>query len=336
MTVHVGVVFGDPKLPYAYAPSGAFGAEELAAVEHVKEAFAELPQFRASYFDDHAVLIDALREARPDVVLNLCDTGYRNRWEHELNVPALLEMLDIPYTGAGATGIVLSNDKTLVAAAARERGIPVPDHQHVDLDAEPLTLPRTYPALLKPNVSCGSFGITENSVANDAAQAEAYLRWLAPQLEVREALIQELLVGAEYTVGVLGNPGHDFVVLPPLEVDFSGLDPDLPKILTHGAKTEPDSPYWSKVRFVRARIDDTTRAQLADACTTLVTRLGLRDYARIDFRCDAAGVPHLLDANVNPTWFREGKMAIMAGWAGYAYHDMLRLIIEAALARAQA
>lgn len=334
VTLHVGVIFGDPNLPYPYAPNGVFGREELEAMEHVEEAFAKLPEFRASYFDDHSVLIEALRDARPDVVLNLCDTGFRNRWEHELNVPALLEMLDIPYTGADPAGIVLSNDKVLVATVAKERGVPVPEHVYVDLDADPLVLPDRYPALLKPNVSCGSFGITEKSVVNDRDEAECYLRWLAPRIELREALIQEMLVGAEYTVGTLGNSGDDFVVLPPLEVDYSGLDPDLPKILTHGAKTEPDSPYWTDVTFVRAELDEATHSQLSDACTKLVARLGLRDYARIDFRCDAHGVPHLLDANVNPTWFRNGKMAIMAGWAGYEYHEMLRLIVEAAIKRA--
>jgi D-alanine-D-alanine ligase len=321
-------------LPYPYAPNGAFGPEELEAIDHVKEAFAELPQFRATYFDDHAVLIDALREARPDVVLNLCDTGYRNRWEQELNLPALLELLDIPYTGAGPAGIVLSNDKTLVAAAARERGIPVPDQITVDLDAEPLRLPDRYPVMIKPNVSCGSFGITENSVVNGPDEAERYMRWVAPQLEVREVLIQELLVGAEYTVGVIGNPDHELEILPPLEVNFSELDPELPKILTHGSKAEPDSPYWSKVTFERAQLDDATHAQLADSCRKLVARIGLRDYARIDFRCDADGVPHLLDANVNPTWFKNGKMAVMAGWAGHSYPDMLRMIVQAALRRA--
>lgn len=333
MTTHVGVLLGDPRLPYAYAPGGVFGSEELGAVENLQRALATLEGFRFTYFDDHATLIDALREARPDLVLNLCDVGFNNEWEQERNLPALLEILGIPYTGADPVGIVLSNDKALVSAAAALRGVAVPEQELVALNAEPLTLPSRYPALIKPNVSAGSFGITEKSLVHDDAEAEAYLRWLAPQLEAPEALIQEFLPGAEYTVGLIGNPGDGFTVLPPLEVDFGALDPDLPQILTHGSKADPDSPYWDKLTFRRAELDEQTTASIADACEKVFERLSFRDYARFDFRDGADGRPRLLDANINPTWYEGGKMSLMAGWAGHDYAAMMRMILEAAMKR---
>jgi len=332
--LHVGVLLGDPRLPYGYASKGVFGHEELQAVEHLKAALAGLRGFRFTYFDDHDRLLDELRAARPDLVLNLCDTGFRNRWAHELNLPALLELLEIPYTGSGPAAIALSNDKALVSAAARLRGIRVPEQVLVDLDVEPLKLPAHYPALLKPNVSCGSFGITEKSLVATRDQAEGYLRWITPQLEVREVLIQEFLEGDEYTVGVLGNPGSEFTVLPPLQVDWDGLDPALPRILTHGSKADARSPYWRQVAFRRADLDEGTLGVLTDACTALFARLGFRDYARFDFRCGSDGLPRLLDANVNPTWYQGGKMSVMAEWAGHDYAAMLRLILSAALHRA--
>jgi D-alanine-D-alanine ligase len=311
-----------------------FGEQELTAAENLRAALATLEGYRFRYFDDHAELLDALRREKPDLVLNLCDTGFRNRWEHERNVPALLEILDIPYTGSDAAGMVLSNDKALVSAAARLRAIPVPEQIVVDLDAPTWPLPTELPAMIKPNVSCGSFGITAKSVVRDRAEADAYLRWLAPQLEVREALIQQFLEGAEYTVGVLGNPGAAFEILPPLEVDFGALDAGLPPILTHASKADMASPYWQQVTFKRAELSETTLGALTDACTKLFGRLGFRDYARFDFRCDAKGVPHLIDANVNPTWYAGAKMAQMAAWAGHGYPDMLRIILEAARTRA--
>ena len=335
MSLHVGVLLGDPRMPYTYATDGRFGDQELSAVEHLKEALGELDGFRFTYFDDHENLLDALRVSRPDLALNLCDTGFRNNWAHELNIPALLEVLDIPYTGADPAAIVLSNDKALVAAAARMRGIPVPEQTLVDLNAAHLVLPTIYPALLKPNVSCGSFGITDKSLAHDQAQAESYLRWLAPQLDVKEALIQEYLDGSEYTVGVIGNPSGECVVLPPLEVDFGDLDPVLPKILTHGSKADAESPYWKNVTFRQAEVAPKVRDQLADFCKRLFAALGFRDYARFDFRCGADGAPRLIDANVNPTWYRDAKMALMARWAGHGYADMLHMILKAALRRSQ-
>lgn len=329
----VGVLLGDPTLLYPYAANGRFGHEEIEAVERLKHALDRLDAYRFIYFDDHGRLLDDLRHEHLDLALNLCDTGFRNNWDHERNIPALLEILDIPYTGADPLAISLGTDKALVGAAARMLDIPVPNESYVDLTADPLALPTVYPALIKPNSSGGSFGITESSVVHDPAGAETYLRWLAPRLEVPEALIQDFLTGEEYTIGVIGNPDAGFTVLPPLVIDYSRLDPSLPPILTYGSKATPESPYWEKLDFHPAELDDVTRAALVNDCAKLFRRLGFRDYARFDFRNGADGVPRLLDANTNPTWYWDGKMAIMAGWAGYAYHDMLQLILEAAAAR---
>jgi D-alanine-D-alanine ligase len=71
---------------------------------------------------------------------------------------------------------------------------------------------------------------------------------------------------------------------------------------------------------------------IADA-KRLFQRLGCRDYARIDFRCDAAGVPRLMEVNPNPAWAYDGKLALMAGFADIPYAEMLRMILNAAVAR---
>ena len=65
----------------------------------------------------------------------------------------------------------------------------------------------------------------------------------------------------------------------------------------------------------------------------LFERLGCRDYARFDFRADANGEMKLLEVNPNPGWCWDGKMNLMAGFAGMTYSEMLLDIIEAAEAR---
>jgi D-alanine-D-alanine ligase len=331
--MNVAVLLGDPRFPYPYALDGRFGTEETEAVRHLETALARLDGYSFTLLDDHDSLIDDLRGAPPRLALNLCDTGFRNNWELERDIPALLEILDIPYTGADPMAISLSTDKALVRALAAGQGIPVPNETYVDLSADPLVLPSIYPCLIKPNSSGGSFGITRDCVVHDANEAEAYMHWLAAQLTTPDALIQDFLTGAEYTVGLVGNPQTGFTVLPPLEIDYSALGPDLPPILTYGSKADPESPYWAKLTFRRAEIDDVKWSQLVDYSVKLFRRLGLRDYARFDFREGEDGQPRLLDANTNPTWYRDGKMAMMAEWAGYSYHELLRLILEAAAGR---
>lgn len=72
------------------------------------------------------------------------------------------------------------------------------------------------------------------------------------------------------------------------------------------------------------------RRSLIDYSTLLFERLGLRDYARFDFRADADGTPKLLEVNPNPGWCWDGKLNLMAEFAGMDYADLLRAILQAA------
>lgn len=329
----VGVLTGDPSLPYAYGVDGRFAGEEWRAVTHVLAALERMPEYLPRHLGDHGRLIDELRHDPPDLVLNFCDTGYRNLLANEANVPALLELLDIPYTGAGAAAMHLCADKAMVRLAAAAHGIPVPNEILVDLGASPLPRSAVYPAIIKPNAGCGSQGVTRECVVHDAVEARARLRRLAEETDWARVLIQDFLTGDEYTVGLIGNPEQGLTVLPPLVVDYSGLEPGLPPILTYGSKVDPDSPYWQALRFREADLDSRTHARLIEHSTWLFERLGLRDYARIDFRAGADGVPRLIDANFNPTWSHDGKLAMMAAWSGLDYDGLLRAIIEAARTR---
>ena len=122
--------------------------------------------------------------------------------------------------------------------------------------------------------------------------------------------------------------------IEPSDVEaLTGLDADLPQILGYESKWEPDSPYWSKIKYHEAKLPEQKRRTLVDRAQLLFERLDCRDYARFDFRADANGEIKLLEANPNPGWCWDGKMNIMAGYAGLSYADMLRLILEAAQAR---
>ncbi len=332
-SLQIGVLSGDPSLPYEYGVDGRFGESDIEAVRRAVAAVQTLDGYSVSHYGDHSRLIDDLRQRPPDLALNFCDTGYRNLLRNEANVPALLDLLDIPYTGAGPLCMSLCSDKAAVRLLAAAHGIPVPSEKYVDLTAEPLPLPDLYPAIIKPNAGCGSIGIDADCVVHDGAEADACLRRLAVESARPQALIQDFLTGPEYTLGLVGNPGTGFTVLPVLEIDYSALDPDLPPILSLGSKTDPDSPYWQALSFRRAELAPATHARMVEHSRWLFERLGMRDYARIDFRAGADGEPRLLDANFNPTWSYDGKMATMAGWAGYDYPALLRMILETARAR---
>ncbi len=329
----VTVLLGDPRLPDSVKLTGGFNAEDFDTIARLKTALAELPGYHFTYLDDHGALWTALRDQRPKFVLNLCDEGFSNDAMMELHVPAALEMLGVPYSGSGPSALALCYNKSHVRAIAASCDVPVPLETYFDADDQAATIPSIFPALIKPCQGDSSIGITRNAVVQNPSEAVSYLTELRRILPGRPVLVQEFLSGNEYSVGIIGNPGIGFTVLPLLEVDYSALPPELPRILGYESKWDPSSPYWTKIRYREAEIDDELRRNMIDWSTALFERLGCRDYVRFDFRADSAGDVKLLEVNPNPGWCWDGKLNLMAGFGGHSYAGMLRMILEAAQRR---
>lgn len=330
---HIAVITGDHGQPDPTKRGGRYNDEDMVTHAAMKAAFESLGSHRFSVWSEHGTLLDRLRDDPPDMVVNFCDTGFRNVPTQELHLPAYLELLGIPYTGAPPAAMVICFDKAIVRLVAQAHGVPVPREAYIGADAPLDALPDIYPALIKPNAADGSVGITKDAVVHTPAEARDYLAWLRAALPGRDALMQDYLPGPEYGVGLIGNPDDDLTVLPPLEVDFSGLPQGLAPILSYESKAYPDSPYWTEIKFKRANIAADLEARLAVWTRLLFRRLGLRDYGRFDFRVGADGEPKLMEVNPNPAWANDGKLAFMAGFAGLSYPEMLRLFLNGAIAR---
>jgi D-alanine-D-alanine ligase len=329
----VTVLLGDPRLPDPVKRNGRFNEEDAETTERLKTALRELPGYRFRYLDNHASLFAELRASRPAFVLNFCDEGLNNDAFMELHVPALLETLDIPYSGAGPACLGLCYNKSLVRGIAQAIDVPVPAETYFNSDDLAATIPSVFPALIKPNYGDSSIGITKDAVVHSWEEAITRLGHLREEMPRRPILIQEFLTGAEYSIGIVGNPGLSWRVLPPLEVDYSRLEPALPKLLAYESKWIPDSPYWTQIAYREARLDEEEKRKLVDYASILFERLGCRDYARFDFRADAEGEIKLLEVNPNPGWCWDGKLNLMAEMAGMRYSDLLKEIIEAAQER---
>ncbi len=329
----VTVILGDPRLPDPVKRNGHCNEEDFETVDRLKAALHELPDYRFRFLDNHVSLFADLRASRPHFVLNFCDEGFNNDAFMELHVPALLETLDIPYSGAGPSCLGLCYNKSLVRGIAQAIDVPVPAETYFNSDDLAATIPSVFPALIKPNYGDSSIGIGKDAVVHSWEEAIACLGRLREQIPLCPILIQEFLTGPEYSIGIVGNPGQGYRVLPPLEVDYSRLDPGLPRLLPYELKWVPESPYWSQISYREARLDEDARRKIIDYANILFERLGCRDYARFDFRADAEGEIKLLEVNPNPGWCWDGKLNLMAEMAGLRYCDLLRLIIEAAQER---
>ena len=154
----VMVLLGDPGLPDKVKNGGRFNPEDVDAVARLRAALASIEDYSFYYVENHHELIDQLRSDRPALVFNLCDEGFNNDPEMELHIPALLEMLEIKYTGAPPSCLAVCYDKSLVRALALSMNIPVPDEVRLPAGVRAAAeLP--FPLFVKPARADGSFGI---------------------------------------------------------------------------------------------------------------------------------------------------------------------------------
>lgn len=326
----LAVLMGDPRLPDTVKLNGVFNENDFDTIDRLKAALEETGRYDVTYYDNHAEMFDALRRDKPRLSLNLCDEGFMNDAFKELHVPAFMEALDLPYTGAGPACLGLCYDKGLVRAIAEAMDIPVPLETMVNPGDRMATIPSVLPALIKPATGDSSIGITKDAVVHTPEEALAYIDVLRETMPERAILVQEYLTGDEYSVALIGNPGIGLDALPILAVDYGNLPAGLPKILSYESKWMPDSPYWNDIGYKEAHLPENTRRDLVDRSVKLFERLGCRDYARFDFRAGADGVVKLLEVNPNPGWCWDGKMNLMAGFAGMTYTEFLSDILEAA------
>ncbi|MCB1110155.1 MAG: methyltransferase domain-containing protein [Chlamydiia bacterium] len=330
--IHCTVLMGDPRLPDAVKRDGQFNPEDFDTIHRLKEALDQLNGFKFSYFDHHKSLVKKFSQNPPQFVMNLCDEGWQNDPFMELHPTALMEMLNIPYSGAGPECLSVCYNKATVCAIAQGMDIPTPSEIWIDPFSHSGAIPGIFPAIIKPAYGDSSIGITQNAVVYSPEDFVTYFDELKGKMPEVPVLIQEFLEGREFSVGLIGN-GTSLEALPVLEVDYSKLPPQLPKILGYESKWLFDSPYCTQIQYHRAQLDECIERSLIDASISLFQRLKCRDYARFDFRMNAQGQPKLLEVNPNPGWCWDGKMAIMAQFAGIAYHNLLENVLKAALER---
>jgi D-alanine-D-alanine ligase len=331
-TKHVAVVMGDPHRPDLVKPDAVFDDDDYYTIDQLKSALQSSDKYQYSYLDNHDTLLTDLKalSGKADLILNLCDEGYINDPRKELHVPAIMEVFQLPYTGAGPQCLAYCYDKSLVRGAALEMGLPVPEAYFIRAEDSSIELPIGFPVIIKPNFGDSSFGITQRSVAYSAEELLNAIASIRERFGYdKPMLVEEFLTGADLTVGVIGNPPDDYLVLPIVEEDYTSLPPELPRLCGYEAKWNPDSPYWN-LKSIPADLSPETHQTIVEACLKLFERLECRDYARFDWRLDARGNPKLLEVNPNPGWCWDGHLAKMAGLAGLTYADMLTAILAAA------
>jgi len=281
-----------------------------------------------------AAVVSALDEARPDVVVNLCESFAGNS-ANEPHVAALLEMLGLPYTGSPPDCLTLARDKPRIKRLFVASGIPTPQFIEVPrgdhIPERPVSeLLAVGPLIAKPAREDASLGIAIDSVTTDWSQLS--LKVAAIHERYGDALVERYIDGREFNVGVVEVP--ELTVLPLAEIEFALSAEVKWPTLTYAAKWSPDSAEFvaTPVRCPAA-IDKDLERSIKNVAIRAYQLAGCRDYARIDLRVDRAGQSHVLEVNANPDLSPSAGLGRMLKVAGIGYDEFIKLLIRQAKSR---
>lgn len=271
-------------------------------------------------------LYDRLREERPQVVFNLAE-GWRGE-SRESHVPALLEMLGVPYTGSGVLSLALCLDKPMAKMVLRYHGVRTPRFRVFARGDSVCARGLRYPLMVKPAHEGSSMGIGPESVVYGEVDLIRQVSVIHQKYR-QEALVEEFLDGREFTVGLLGNQRvHAF---PIMEINYAAVSP------AHGAiYSRHFKKYWDNDVYYLcpAPVEPELHAKLVEMACRAFRALRCQDVARVDMRLDREGRVSVLEINplpgMAPGFSDLPRMAAAGGWT---YAELVNGILDVALFR---
>jgi D-alanine-D-alanine ligase len=281
-------------------------------------------------FDEVKAVFDKIELFKPDLVFNLCETFLSDR-AHEPNIPALLELMRVPYTGAGPDALMLCKDKALAKKLLAFHRIRVARFVVSPRERPLRRLGRfSYPAFVKPIGEEASDGIALASLAKNEEEVIDRARFLHERFE-SDALIEEYIDGRELYLGVLGN--KRLTVFPPREI-FFGQPPsdDAPRFAT--AKAKWDDAYrkkWKIRNGPAGPLAPPVERKLAELARRVYRILHIRGVGRVDVRLTPQDDVVVMEANPNPALAKEDDFAQAAAQVGIGYEALIQKILENAV-----
>jgi D-alanine-D-alanine ligase len=262
-----------------------------------------------------------------DFVFNIAEGRgvYRSR---EAQLPSILEMLDIPYSGSDPQCLAICLDKPLTKKLVASEGVSTPNWCVINDRQELCQINGRgfpFPAIVKPAYEGSSKGIRLTSVVEDAKQAIEVIESLLEKYH-QPAMMEEVILGDEVTVGIIGNS-------PP---KILGMMRILPKqkngyfLYTLEVKRN----YLELVDYeCPAGLEENVLQRLQTSSLKVFQALGCRDFARLDFRINTVGVPYFLEINPLPGLGTHSDLVIMAKKMGWSHRQLISAVLNAAFER---
>jgi D-alanine-D-alanine ligase len=278
-------------------------------------------------------ILETLKKTKPDLVLNRAE-GVRGE-SRESHIPAILEMLGIPYVGANVLSTAVCLNKGWTKKFLSFHNVLTPQFNILSSIRQINKLEFKYPVILKPNEEGSSVGINEDNVVYDRKQLSKKLGSMLKEY-AQPILAEQFIQGREFSVGVLGCLGPKPEVLAILEIDFSKFPEEIGGVYGQKAKTI----YEGLDHYIcPAKIRKDLKKKIERVSLEICELLEVPDFARIDFRMDDDEQLYFLEINPLPGMdFDPDNQDIsfypyMAMKSGYSYDQLIQKLIESAANR---
>jgi D-alanine-D-alanine ligase len=190
---------------------------------------------RVTFLEGDQTLYNNIRAVNPHICFNICEGHFGDA--REAQVPAILEMLRIPYTGSRVMTLALALDKPMTKRVLTYHGLPTPAFQVFEREDEPLEPTLQFPLFVKPSREGTGMGVSAESIVRNEDQLRAQLQRIFERYN-QPALVEQYIEGREVTVGVIGNLRRPVArrvpedeeaprilrglhIFPPLEIDMT-------------------------------------------------------------------------------------------------------------------
>jgi len=282
-------------------------------------------------YDDINILLEEVKESKPDIIFNLAEV-FDQKSHLDKNVAALLEMLEIPYTGASAAGLLICGDKALSKKILNFHKIRVPNF-YTFRKGHKVWLPKKLklPLIVKPLYEEASRGISQASVVDSEEALIERVSFIHESMKA-DAIVEEYVEGREFYVSVMGN--KRLKVLPLREFRFGEVGEDEPRIATYKAKWDYEYRQKRGIKNMFAgRLPDGLTEKIGEICKRAYRALDMEGYARFDIRLSEDSKIYILEANANPCLDYDDELGQSAEKAGISYPKLIQKIIFLAFDR---
>ena len=324
----IGLIHNQP-IPEGQA-NWESSADVMTQVEAIETALTGLglASARIPFTRDLGRFVQRLEEAGITTAFNLCESVDDNP-QFVAHPAAVLELLNIAFTGSPASSLTTTTDKHLVKLVLQAAGLPTPKSL-LYLGGEPDDC-RTlrFPVILKPQFQDASIGIDQESVITEPALLPASLREFYGRYG--PIVVEEYIDGREFNISLFGADPPE--LMPIAEIDFSGFPNNLYKIVGYRAKWAPESIEYRESKRIFPSLPATMEKELAAVASQCYLLFGLRDYGRVDLRLDAGGRPYVLEINANPCLSPDAGFPAAVQKSGRNYQAMIEKFVAFVNAR---